>query len=64
MIAAVLLPTISFVLIHGGIDQELPFLLFRGGVAIAFAGLYIWHGSLRIPILIHAAVDAVLVLTL
>ena len=36
---------------------------FRGGVAIAFAALYIWRGSLRIPILIHAAVDAVLVLT-
>ncbi len=64
LIAAVLLPTISFVLIHGGINQDLGLMLFRVVVSLAFAALYIWRGSLRAPILLHAATDAVLVLTL
>ncbi len=63
LIAAVLLPTISFVLIHGGINQDLGLMLFRTAVGLAFAALYIWRGSLRVPILLHAATDAVLVLT-
>lgn len=63
LIAAVLLPTISFVLIHGGINQDLGLMLFRAAVGLAFSALYIWRGSLRIPILLHAATDAVLVLT-
>jgi len=63
LVAAVVVVTISFVLMHGGISQGLGMMFFRGGVAVAFAGIYIWRGTLRIPIYLHAAIDALLVLT-
>jgi len=34
----------------------------RTAIAVAFAGLFIWRGTLRLPILLHAAVDGSLVL--
>ena len=61
VIWAVLLPSVSFVLIHG-IAQDLGMMAFRGAVAVLFAGIFIWRGTLRIPIFLHAAVDASLVL--
>ncbi len=51
------------VLIHGGVNQDLGFMTFRAAVAIAFAALFIWRGSLRIPTYLHATIDAVLVLS-
>ena len=62
LIWAVLLPTVSFVLIHGGIDQDLGMMAFRAAVAVLFAGIFIWRGTLRLPILLHGTVDASLVL--
>lgn len=59
---AVLLSTLSFVLIHG-LEQPIVLVVFRACVGLVFAGLYAWSGSLRLPIALHIAFDAQLALS-
>jgi membrane protease YdiL (CAAX protease family) len=49
--------TVSFVLIHG-LEQPAALLVARAALGLAFALLYLWRGSLRLPILIHTVLDA------
>lgn len=61
-VIALALSTTSFVFIHGA-QQPGALLAFRAAAGLGFAGLYHWSGSLKLPMLIHIAIDAQLALS-
>lgn len=56
VVAAVLLSTAAFALIHGA-GQPAADLARRAAVGLLFAGLFLWRGDLRGPVFIHFLVD-------
>jgi membrane protease YdiL (CAAX protease family) len=59
---AVLITTVAFVMMHGGVSQGAPAAVMRGAVALVFAGLFLWRKNLRAAIYLHFLIDASLVL--
>lgn len=56
---AVLLATLAFAYMHGGLHQGMFLFTMRFAIGLVFAGIYLWRDSLLPPMLFHFLIDAV-----
>ena len=59
---AVLLATLAFAYVHGGLHQGLVPFLMRLAVGLVLAGIYLWRDSLLPAMFLHFLIDAIMLI--